>query len=132
MNRMFFCVASHARCWILHTIREVNKPRDCHVVLWLGVAGIDIKKIYPLAVPSTWIDSSMHNCAGPLEATMANMTREVAAKTEATRALQREWVDLQKELLSLTDGNADLDQQLQRDQSVLAVKQQRQRRLDNQ
>lgn len=76
--------------------------------------------------------SGHHACAGPLEASIANLKRELAAKTEASRALQTEWLDLQRELLALNAGNDDLAQQLQRDQSVLAVKQQRQKRLTHQ
>ena len=43
--------------------------------------------------------------AGPLEATAANLAREVAAKQADGRALQRRWAARQAELIVLAQVN---------------------------
>lgn len=68
--------------------------------------------------------------AGPLEATIANMTREIAQRTEEGHALQLQWVTLQRELLDLTASNGAAQEQLSKDTSTHAVMQHRLSRLD--
>ncbi|CAL8468836.1 g8377 [Coccomyxa elongata] len=70
--------------------------------------------------------------AGPLEATIANLTREIAKRTEQGHALQLQWVTLQRELLALTASNGAAEEQLAKDTSTHAVMQHRLARLERQ
>jgi ABC-type transport system involved in cytochrome bd biosynthesis fused ATPase/permease subunit len=78
------------------------------------------------------IEGCVSDSAGPLEATVANMTRELAAEREATRQAQEEWIKMQKELLRITARNEKIEEQIRKQSSILAVKEQQQKRLDNQ
>ena len=61
--------------------------------------------------------------AGPLEATIANLTREIAQRTEEGHALKVQWLTLQRELLALTASNGAAAEQLAKDTSTHAVMQ---------
>lgn len=52
--------------------------------------------------------------AGPLEAVVNNLTREIQGKGEEGRELQRRWVGWQTELVELQAENNRLAQDLQR------------------
>ncbi len=58
--------------------------------------------------------SSRCCCAGPLEAVVNNLTREIQGKGEEGRELQRRWVGWQTELVGLQAENNRLAQDLQR------------------
>ncbi|KAK9915017.1 hypothetical protein WJX75_003675 [Coccomyxa subellipsoidea] len=70
--------------------------------------------------------------AGPLEATIANLSREIAQRTEEGHALQLQWVTLQRELLALAASNGAASEQLAKDTSTYAVMQHRLSRLEHQ
>ena len=70
--------------------------------------------------------------AGPLEATIANLSREIAQRTEEGHALQLQWVTLQRELLALAASNGAASEQLAKDTSTHAVMQHRLSRLEHQ
>lgn len=70
--------------------------------------------------------------AGPLEATIANLSREIEAAATEGHALQMQWVTLQSELLALAASNSAAAEQISRDTSTRAVMEHRLERLDRQ
>jgi chromosome segregation ATPase len=70
--------------------------------------------------------------AGPLEATIANLQREIAAKTGAGRELQRRWIGVQGQLVALQAENAELAESVGAMRAQQAVMQQKRARLNSQ
>ena len=67
----------------------------------------------------------MRSAAGPLEATINNLTREIARKGDENRELQRRWMSQQLELISLQTAaarDAEALQQLRAEHSVLSAR----------
>ena len=69
---------------------------------------------------------------GPLEATISNMTREINQKTAESKDLQKRWMSLQTELVSLQHDNNDLKETIQRMKSEYTILTQKRKRLSNQ
>lgn len=69
---------------------------------------------------------------GPLEATIANLQRELAAKAAASRELQRRWISLQGALVGLQAENAELAEAVAAMRAQQAVMQQKRARLNGQ
>mmetsp|Transcript_21916 Transcript_21916/g.41797 ORF Transcript_21916/g.41797 Transcript_21916/m.41797 type:complete len:894 (+) Transcript_21916:65-2746(+) len=67
---------------------------------------------------------------GPLEATIANLTREIANKGVEGKELQRRWVGFQVELVALVNENNSLGETVQRLKSEHTVMVQKRARLD--
>ena len=67
-----------------------------------------------------------------MEAAIANLSREIAARTEEGHALQLQWVTQQRELLALAASNGAAAEQLARDTSTHAVMLHRLSRLEHQ
>ena len=66
--------------------------------------------------------------AGPLEATINNLQREITAKTKEGRTLQRRWITAQGQLVGLQSENAELAESISHmraQQAVLVHKRQR-------
>ena len=70
-----------------------------------------------------------HCVAGPLEAVIANLQREIDGAAEESRVVQRRWLSKQTELVSLQGSCAATAEQLQRLKSEFVVWQQRHLRL---
>ena len=69
---------------------------------------------------------------GPLEATISNMTREINQKTAESKDLQKRWMSLQTELVSLQHDNNDLKETIQRMKSEYTILTQKRKRPSNQ
>jgi len=69
---------------------------------------------------------------GPLEATISNLTREIANKGQEGKDLQRRWIGFQTELVALVNENNGLAETVQRLKSEHTVLLQRRARLDSQ
>jgi len=69
---------------------------------------------------------------GPLEATIANMTREINQKTAESKELQKRWMSLQTDLVSLQHENNDMKETIQRMKSEHTILMQKRKRLSNQ
>lgn len=69
---------------------------------------------------------------GPLEATIASLQREIAAKAEAGQALQRRWIAVQRTLVALQAGNAEAAEAVATMAAQQAVMQQKRGRLHGQ
>ena len=69
---------------------------------------------------------------GPLEATIANLKREITAKEGEGRDMQRMWVNYQTELVGLINDNNSLAEKIQRLKSETTVLTQKRGRLDQQ
>eukprot|EP00899_Mesostigma_viride_P013156 jgi/Mesvir1/21841/Mv04224-RA.1 len=69
---------------------------------------------------------------GPLEATIVNVTREIAAKGKESKEQQRAWVRFQTELVSLQAENNALAERVQRLKAEHTVLTQKRSRLDAQ
>lgn len=67
-----------------------------------------LNKAYEKLMASV-VDENM----GPLEATIANISKEVVAKTAEAKDLQRAWVTCQTELVALTNENNGLAEKVQ-------------------
>ena len=67
--------------------------------------------------------------AGPLEAVIANLQREIDAAHDESRVVQRRWLAKQTELVALQTSCAATAEQLQRLRSEFVVWQQRHMRL---
>ncbi len=70
--------------------------------------------------------------AGPLEATIANLQRELAARAAASRDLQRRWISVQGALVGLQADNAELAEAVAAMRAQQAVMQQKRARLNGQ
>ncbi|KAK9790582.1 hypothetical protein WJX73_005807 [Symbiochloris irregularis] len=70
--------------------------------------------------------------AGPLEAVIANLGREIEAASGEGRSIQRRWLAKQTELVNLQGNCAETAEQLQRLRSEFVVWQQRHLRLSRQ
>ena len=70
--------------------------------------------------------------AGPLEATISNLQREIAAKTAAGRELQRRWIGVQGQLVAVQAENAELAEAVGAMRAQQAVMQQKRARLISQ
>lgn len=70
--------------------------------------------------------------AGPLEATIANLQREIAAAGAAGRDLQRRWIAVQAQLVGAQAGNAEAAEAVAGLRSQQAVMQQKRARLNAQ
>ena len=70
--------------------------------------------------------------AGPLEATIANLQRELAARATASRELQRRWISVQGALVGLQAENAELAEAVAAMRAQQAVMQQKRARLNGQ
>jgi len=75
---------------------------------------------------------SVSPLAGPLEATIANLQREIAAKAAAGRDLQRRWIAMQSQLVALQAENAELAEAISSMRAQQAVMQQKRARLNSQ
>ena len=69
---------------------------------------------------------------GPLEATIANLQREIAALGAAGRELQRRWIGLQGQLVAAQAANAEAAEAVAALRSQQAVMQQKRERLNAQ
>uniref|UniRef100_A0A7S0QXY1 Coiled-coil domain-containing protein 40 n=1 Tax=Pyramimonas obovata TaxID=1411642 RepID=A0A7S0QXY1_9CHLO len=69
---------------------------------------------------------------GPLEATIANLQREITNKGVEGKELQRRWVGFQVELVALVNENNHMEETVQRLKSEHTVMLQRRTRLDHQ
>jgi chromosome segregation ATPase len=69
---------------------------------------------------------------GPLEATIANLQREITQKGVEGKELQRRWVGFQVELVGLVNENNVLDEAVQRLKSEHTVMMQKRSRLNGQ
>lgn len=70
--------------------------------------------------------------AGPLEATIANLQRELAAREASSRELQRRWISVQGVLVGLQAENAELTEAVAAMRAQQAVMQQKRARLNGQ
>lgn len=70
--------------------------------------------------------------AGPLEATIVNLQRDIAAKSAASRDLQRRWIGVQGQLVALQADNSEAAEAVAAMRSQQAVMQQKRARLDGQ
>ena len=77
-------------------------------------------------IPSS---SDLTRDAGPLEAVIANLQREIDSAVEESRVVQRRWLGKQTELVALQGSCAATAEQLQRLRSEFVVWQQRHLRL---
>ena len=68
-------------------------------------------------------------CAGPLEAVIANLGREIEAAAGQGRKVQRRWLAKQTELVNMQANCTETAEQLQRLRSEFVVWQQRHIRL---
>lgn len=69
--------------------------------------------------------SELDEDAGPLEATIVHLKKEIHAKAKACSELQREWISMQAELVAVENGNtavADQAHELRGKLSILAQK----------
>jgi chromosome segregation ATPase len=69
--------------------------------------------------------SELDEDAGPLEATIVHLKKEINAKSKACSELQREWISMQAELVAVENGNtgvADLAHELRGKVAILAQK----------
>ncbi|PRW44941.1 Coiled-coil domain-containing 40 isoform C [Chlorella sorokiniana] len=69
---------------------------------------------------------------GPLEATIANLQRELAARAAASRELQRRWISVQGVLVGLQAENAELAEAVAAMRAQQVVMQQKRARLNSQ
>ncbi|KXZ48987.1 hypothetical protein GPECTOR_24g277 [Gonium pectorale] len=69
---------------------------------------------------------------GPLEATIANLSREIETKATESRELQRRWIAFQQELVGLQNDNGGLTETLARLRAEHTVLFQKKRRLEQQ
>ena len=74
----------------------------------------------------------MRRAAGPLEATIANLQREIEGRAAAARELQRRWIGVQSQLVATQAQNAELAEALTTLQSQQAVMQQKRARMASQ
>lgn len=70
--------------------------------------------------------------AGPLEATIANLQREIAAKEAAGREVQRRWIVVQGQLVAAQADNAEQAEVVAAQRAQQAVLQQKRARLEAQ
>ena len=101
-------------CWLLYWRLALS---------WQCPPPTDLHR--PRLAPPTFL------AAGPLEATIANLQREIAASTAEGRELQRRWIVVQGQLVGLQADNAVLASelgQLRNQQAVMQVRQVRLRR----
>lgn len=70
--------------------------------------------------------------AGPLEATIANLQREIAAKAAAACELQRRWMGVQAALVARQAENAEAAEAVAAMRAQQAVLQQKRARLEGQ
>ena len=70
--------------------------------------------------------------AGPLEAVVTNLTREIQGKGEEGRELQRRWLAWQTELVELHSENNRLGQDLQRLKASFTITHHKRTRLRQQ
>ncbi|GAB4817322.1 hypothetical protein N2152v2_004368 [Parachlorella kessleri] len=69
---------------------------------------------------------------GPLEATINNYQRQIAAKTKEGRELQRRWIVMQGQLVGLQAENAELAESIAKMQAEQAIMQHKRQRLSQQ
>ncbi|KAK2963335.1 putative flagellar-associated protein 172 [Blattamonas nauphoetae] len=69
---------------------------------------------------------------GPLEATIHNLNKEIAAKKEECSELERNWMRLQMSLLSLVKQNDTITTEVRQLETQLTLQSQRQLRLETQ
>ena len=67
---------------------------------------------------------------GPLEATIANITREIGSKVHESKELQRQWIVIQMELVTLQNENNALAEKIQRLKSEKTVYTEKRKRLE--
>lgn len=113
------CLTQHA----LQGLRFLSSPRTCLLAKWHGAdAGIaDCNAPFHCPPP-----------AGPLEATIANLQRELAAREVSSRELQRRWISVQGALVGLQAENAELTEAKAAMRAQQAVMQQKRARLNGQ
>lgn len=70
--------------------------------------------------------------AGPLEATIANLQREITAKEAAGREVQRRWIVVQGQLVAAQADNAEQAEVVAAQRAQQAVLQQKRARLEAQ
>lgn len=70
--------------------------------------------------------------AGPLEATIAHLKREISAKQGENADLQRLWIKAQTELVNVQNGNQSVSEQLHDKRARASILMQKQTRLDAQ
>lgn len=66
---------------------------------------------------------------GPLEATIHNLRQEIQNKGTESQELQRKWMQLQIELISIENENSRRGESLSTTESKLTVMKQKKRRL---
>ena len=67
---------------------------------------------------------------GPLEATIANISREIGTKVHESKELQRQWIVIQMELVTLQNENNALAERIQRLKSEKTVYTEKRKRLE--
>jgi predicted nucleic acid-binding Zn-ribbon protein len=88
-----------------------------------------------LHVPATSRSTAQNSSsllAGPLEATVAKLQRELAAKESAARDLQRRWIGVQGQLVAAQADGAELEEAVAGMRAQQAVMQQKRARLESQ
>ncbi|KAL4448619.1 hypothetical protein ABPG75_005838 [Micractinium tetrahymenae] len=78
------------------------------------------------------LDNAKDVETGPLEATIVNLQREIAAKAAAGRDLQRRWIGVQGQLVALQAENAEAAEAVAAMRAQQAVMQQKRARLNGQ
>jgi len=70
--------------------------------------------------------------AGPLEATIVHLKREVATKQTENAELQRVWIKAQTELVNVANSNQTVSEQLHDKRAKSSILMQKQMRLETQ
>ena len=70
--------------------------------------------------------------AGPLEATIVNLRKEITGKTGENAELQRSWIKQQTELVTVQNGNQATAEQLHDNRAKLSILAQKQMRIEAQ
>jgi len=77
-------------------------------------------------------DAELDEDAGPLEATIVHLKREIGQKTAECADLQRNWITQQTELVTVQNSNQTVQEQLHAHRAKLSIQAQKQARIEAQ
>jgi len=96
-----------------HELDLLNKKFDAFMMQRAGVAELD-------------------EDAGPLEATIVHLKRELLTKQTENAEMQRVWIKAQTELVNLANSNQNVGEQLHDTRAKVSILKQKQKRLESQ